>query len=70
MTDPREALGAEIQKFQMDAGVESAFLELAYTAEEGGLIPVAIKGDITRTLFALVELAQKYKDGVPDELRM
>jgi len=70
MPSNREILEAEIDSISVDKSVERAFLELAYTAEETGLIPFAIRDDISRELIALVSLAIKFKDGVPDSLRM
>lgn len=68
--DPRDALRAEITALQTDRSVERAFLELAYTAGEAGIIPFSIRGDVSKELIALTTLAIKFKDGVPDWLRM
>lgn len=66
----RKALRAEIREVAIDKGVERAFLELAYTAEETGIIPFSVRDDASNELIALVKLAIKFKDGVPDSLRM
>lgn len=71
MSEQGKRIYAEMSAEQVDAELLRALGELSYTASETGVIPFALSGveDMTR-LVQLVRLAEKYRNGVPDGLRM
>ncbi|MEJ5149787.1 hypothetical protein [Comamonas sp. MYb396] len=69
--DPRDALRQELEQVELDKGMMRALSEIAYTAEEGGIIGIRWSDDSEgHTLAKLVVLAMKYKDKLPTHLRM
>ncbi len=69
----RQALRDELMKGPIpDAGVVRALTELAYTASETGVIPELAHVDMSAAirLLQLVDVANRYRDGVPAKLKM
>ena len=68
----REALLDQMDLVPVYEGEIDALAELAYTAFETGIIDFAIKGsdEELESILRLIKLADRYKTGVPDELRM
>ena len=70
MPDPEEHLMTEIDRINVGQDQVRAFVELAYTASETGIIPFKVCDDVARQMVALVELSFTYRDGIPNHLRM
>ena len=70
MSDQREAIFAEMSAIEADQQMLDALNELCYTASETGVIPFSIRGDDFKRIVQLVKMAEKYRDGVPNHLRM
>lgn len=69
--DPRENLSMALDEIDIPKSRVRAFLELSYTASEGGLIPFNMREDGAEELLKLAFMAASFEDsGVPDNLRM
>lgn len=69
--DPQVKLSDASKGIDVPDSRISAFLELAYTAFETGLIPFSIRRDCAKTVLQLALMAEKFESsGVPDEFRM
>lgn len=67
----RENLNEVLSKVFIDDEIIRAFGELAYTASETGLIPFEFHDpEDMADMIRLVRLAEKFKNGVPEELKM
>lgn len=71
METKRENLFAEMNKIEVSPEVLAAMNELAYTAAETEMLPFRFHDDYDlAAMVKLVHLAEKYRNGVPDSLRM
>lgn len=67
--DLHERLRQAIATIEISPQEERNALELAYSFEETGILPFAIKDDCIREVIALVKLAGQYPEGIPDVLK-
>lgn len=67
----RKNLNDKMNSIEVSPSLVRAMNELCYTASETGLIPFAFHDDSDlAAMVRLVRLAEKYINGVPDELCM